>query len=614
MSALPDAPTPVVELDVAVVLAAAASETDELARAKTLREHVYALGRHAADALVVDAHRDALAAAGHRSKGAFDRAYKAGVADARQAAKDAARRRPRPDGDRPGDRPDIDVTGTASAIRNLTAALNGGVFADVYVTDGRVVHVAHISGDISITGDDPLPLVASPLAAPGFANLLAHDAYAYRTVTGPNDDTWEEEHVPADRILTSALTGSHWPGLRPLRGIVGSPVLRPDGSLLQTPGYDPPTGLYLAPKVPLPPVPDRPTGDQVVAAKRFLETVLHDFPWVAPADKANFLAILITPILRPYLRTLTPFWMVTATTASSGKSLLADMVGSIYGKQQNPWPGAEEELRKAILAALRRPEPLICWDNIAEGTQITSATLAGLITAPEWSDRVLGSSRSEKYANDRLWAVTGNNLRLGGDMASRTVVVRLDPNMPNPELRPDSSFQIPNLQTWLTDPAHRQELQWNLLVLVADWVAHGAPRTSHLMRQFSPWAQATGGFVTHHGLTGFLDNTTDVADMDDQVAMWQAFLTRWEQKFGTQKLTSAALRASFDRDPSDGTDPWDGTIPEPLTDGRHLPTAQALGARLRGHVGRWYGHFALRADTDRHTGARLWHVEKRDSP
>lgn len=613
MSADPAACPPAVELDVAAVLAATAAEDDELARAKTVREHVYALGRHGVDILVVDAHRDALGDAKPKriSKVAFDRLYKAGLADAQKA--DRYARRPRPTG-RPGDRPEIDVTGSATAIRALTAALNDGLIVDVYVTDGRPVHVAPVSGDISVTGDDPLPLVAAALTAPAFASLLAHETYAYRTVTGPHDDTWEEEHVPSDRILTSALARPDWPGLRPLRGIVGSPVLRPDGTLLQAPGYDPTTGLYLAPKVPLPPVPDRPTGEQVTAARRFLEMVLHDFPWVAPADKANFLAILATPILRPYLRTLTPFWMTTATTASSGKSLLADMVGSIYGKQQNPWPGADEELRKAVLAALRRPEPLIVWDNIAEGTQITSATLAGLITSAEWSDRVLGSSRSEKYANDRLWAVTGNNLRLGGDMASRTVVVRLDPNMPHPELRPDSSFQIPNLQVWLQDPGHRQDLQWNLLVLIADWVAAGAPRTAHLMRQFSPWAQAAGGLVTHHGLTGFLDNTVDVADMDDQAAVWQTFLTRWEEKFGTQGRTSTDIRASFDRDP-DGTDPWDGTIPDTLLNGRHLPTANELGARLRGHVGRWYGPHVLRADTERHSKIRLWRVETRpDTP
>lgn len=604
---LPDGP--VVELNITAVLAAAAAETDELARAKAVREHAYALGRHGADPLVVAEHRDALAATKPKllTKGTFDTAHKAGVAAARQAAKDAAVRRPR----LVRDRPDIDVTGAPGAIRNLTTTLDAGAFTDLYVTGGQIVHIAPISGDISTTADDPLPLVSAPLTAPAFAQLLAHEAYAYRLVTDPDGDITEEEHVPADRILTAVLSRRHWPGIRALRGIVGSPVLRPDGSLLQTPGYDRDTGLYFAPKVSLPHVPDRPAPEQVTAAKRFLETVLHDFPWVTQADKANYLGILVSPILRPYLRALTPFWVATATTASSGKSLLVDMVGSIYGKQQNPWPGGEEELRKAILAALRRPEPLICWDNIAEGTQITSATLAGLITSNEWSDRVLGSSKSEKHANDRLWAVTGNNLRLGGDMATRTVVVRLDPNMPNPEARPDSAFQIPNLQSWLTMADNRQALQWNLLVLVADWVAAGAPRTAHLMRQFSPWAQAAGGFVTHHGLPGFLDNATDVREMDDQAAMWQAFLTRWERKYGTQQLTSAALRASFEYNP-DGTDPWDGTIPEPLLNGRHLPSAIELGRRLGGHVGRWYATHTLRAGTDSHTSARLWSVETRD--
>ncbi|WP_175084886.1 hypothetical protein [Candidatus Frankia nodulisporulans] len=610
MSALPEAPGPPVERDITVILAAAAAETDELARAKTVREHAYALGRHGADPMVVAEHRDALAATTPKllTKGAFDTAHKAGIAAARQAAKDAAARRPR----LVRDQPDIDVTGAPAAIRNLTAALDAGAFTDLYVTGGQIVHIAPISGDISTTADDPLPLVSAPLTAPAFAHLLAHEAYAYRRVTDPSGDVVEEEHVPADRVLTSVLSKRHWPGIRTLRGIVGSPVLRPDGSLLQTPGYDPDTGLYFAPKVPLPTVPDRPAPEQVTAAKRFLETVLHDFPWVAPADKANYLAILISPILRPYLRALTPFWVATATTASSGKSLLVDMVGSIYGKQQNPWPGGEEELRKAILAALRRPEPLICWDNIAEGTEIASATLAGLITGTEWSDRVLGSSKSEKHANDRLWAVTGNNLRLGGDMASRTVVVRLDPNMPNPEARPDSSFQIPNLQTWLTVAKNRQTVQWNLLVLVADWVSAGAPRTAHLMRQFSPWAQAAGGFVTHHGLPGFLDNAADVREMDDQAAMWHAFLARWERKYGTQTVTSAALRSSFEYNP-DGSDPWDGAIPDALLNGRHLPTATQLGKRLGGHVGRWYRTHTLRADTDGHTGARLWYVETRDA-
>jgi hypothetical protein len=72
--------------------------------------------------------------------------------------------------------------------------------------------------------------------------------------------------TPPPNVLTAALARKEWPKLRPLFGIVGAPVLRPDGSLLQDPGYDPATGLYLASKVPLERVPGKPAPGQVKAA------------------------------------------------------------------------------------------------------------------------------------------------------------------------------------------------------------------------------------------------------------------------------------------------------------------------------------------------------------
>jgi hypothetical protein len=78
-------------------------------------------------------------------------------------------------------------------------------------------------------------------------------------------------------------------------------VLRPDGTLLQKPGYDPATCLYLASKVPLEPVPAEPDSGQVTAASEFLLTAfLGDFPWVSEADMANYLGLLVTPILRTW--------------------------------------------------------------------------------------------------------------------------------------------------------------------------------------------------------------------------------------------------------------------------------------------------------------------------
>ncbi len=598
-----------VELDVTTVITALQGETNELARSKAAREHAYLLGRHGADELTVAEHRDTLTVNKLLSRTSFDKAHKAGTTDARNTTTSTSAARPRAAADRPDGKPHIEASGAPDGIRNLTAAIDNGLFDDLYVTNGEIVHVGPISGDTATGTDDPLPLAATPLTPARFAATLAHQAYVYRTARGPNGTSWEEECVPAERVLAAVLSARHWPRVRPLRGIVGAPVLRPDGTLLQTPGYDPATGLHYAPKVTLRPVPERPSRAEVVTAKQFVERVLHDFPWVAPADKANYLGLLVSPILRPHTRALTPFGLVTATTQASGKTLLTDIAGALHGKRQQPWPETDDELRKVITSVLASPEAVIVFDNVEEGTQVKSPILAGLLTTTEWSDRLLGSSKTAQRTNDRLWMATGNNIRLGGDMATRTAVVRLDPDMPNPDQR--TGFAVPDLETWLTAPVNRHRLLWNILVLVADWVTAGAPRTSHVMRQFTPWAQATGGFVTHHGLPGFLDNTTDVRDMDDQAAMWQAFLARWEQKFGTQALTSAAARASLDREP-DGTDPWDGTIPDTLMNGRHLPSAVELGRRLGGHVGRWYGPYVLRAGTDSHSKARLWHVDKRE--
>ncbi|MEH1017976.1 hypothetical protein V6U90_33595, partial [Micromonospora sp. CPCC 206060] len=290
-------------------------------------------------------------------------------------------------------------------------------------------------------------------------------------------EVYEDEVTPPREVLSAVLARKTWPNVPPLRGIIGAPVLRRDGTLLQRPGYDPATGLYLASKVALPPVPEAPTPQQVHDARTFLlGRFLRDFPWASPADRANYVALLATPILRHYTRSLTPFALIDATMPASGKSILTAGPGMLYGQRMMPWADSEEELRKSITAVLAEQVGVVIWDNVPEGSVIDSAVLAQLVTNGVWSDRQLGASRNIATVNDRLWMATGNNLQVGGDMASRTVRVHLDPNMPHPELRDQTGFGIPHLDQWITDPTNQLTVLWHLLVLVLDWTRHGAPR------------------------------------------------------------------------------------------------------------------------------------------
>ncbi len=68
-----------------------------------------------------------------------------------------------------------------------------------------------------------------------------------------------------------------------------------------------------------------------------LPRALRDFPWVDDADKANYLGVLVTPILRPYLHTLIPFVVYTATMPGSGKTILTCGPGMLYGQRVLTW-------------------------------------------------------------------------------------------------------------------------------------------------------------------------------------------------------------------------------------------------------------------------------------
>lgn len=71
-------------------------------------------------------------------------------------------------------------------------------------------------------------------------------------------------------------------------------------------------------------------------------------------------------------------------------------------------------------------------------------------------------------------------------MATRTVLVRLDPNDPQPD---QTGFGTPHLDDWLKKPANCVTVLRHLLILVMDWINAGAPRSGHTMRQFTRWGR-----------------------------------------------------------------------------------------------------------------------------
>ena len=174
----------------------------------------------------------------------------------------------------------------------------------------------------------------------------------------------------ARNILSSAHLCSWFP---PLLGLIGSPAICLDGRLVTAPGYDPGTGLYYSPGagLDLPPVPDDPTPEEVADAAAFVCDVVADFPFVendgAGANRANAVAALMTPIVRPMIAGRVPMLLLDKPQMGTGASLLAELIVTIAtgsSAAMTQAPTSRDEWGKLLLAELSAGRAVIVFDNL----------------------------------------------------------------------------------------------------------------------------------------------------------------------------------------------------------------------------------------------------------
>jgi hypothetical protein len=335
--------------------------------------------------------------------------------------------------------------------------------------------------------------------------------------------------------------------LPPLDGIVEVPVLRKDGSILDEPGYDEGSRLYYRPDedLDMPDVPRDPTGEQVAAAKEMIWKPLQDFPFVNRASKANALALMLTPIIRPQLAGQNvPLAIVDATVQGTGKTLFVNVVSrTATGRTAGTMsaPEGDEEWRKQITAQLLQGASMIVVDNVRGRLQ--SAPLEQALTTSLWQDRVLGKSQQVELPQRATWVATGNNVQPKGDMTRRVYPIRMDAEMERPWTGRD--FEISNLEQWTRQ--HRGKLVASLLTLARAWTAAGEPDPDvELLGSFEEWTRTVGGILQHAGVEGFLDNLETLYEhVDEETSVWAGFLEALHVYFQTESVQGSREDATF---------------------------------------------------------------------
>ncbi|MFG0333747.1 MAG: DUF3854 domain-containing protein, partial [Maioricimonas sp. JB049] len=302
---------------------------------------------------------------------------------------------------------------------------------DVYQRGGRLVQIVETENGPAIR-DLPESILRE---------MLSEQVYFWAEKITKNGVI--NVQVGPPRFTVEAIRNrGEWSGIRHLAGVVTSPVLRADGTIVDQPGYDPESRLFFKPSGPVPEIPANPSKDDAIDAAAELDLVVSDFPFQSPEHQAAFFAALLTPLAREMFPTSpSPLFLIDANTRGTGKGLLADVIGLIVSGERLPTQAAlrkDEEFEKRVTAIAERGDRMILLDNIAFA--IGGPTIDSLLTSTRWQGRRLGSTEMMDFPLRTTWYATGNNCELKADTARRVCHIRMQSPHERPEEREDFQF------------------------------------------------------------------------------------------------------------------------------------------------------------------------------
>jgi hypothetical protein len=303
---------------------------------------------------------------------------------------------------------------------------------------------------------------------------------------------------PPDWLSSGIEKQMEYKNIRPLSGIVEIPTLRPNGTMIDTPGYDPATGLVYRPSLEF----SRITGSvSLEDAKKAVADILDlvcDFPFAGPQYKSAWLASLLTPFARSAINGPAPLFMVDSNVRGAGKSKLCDVVSIIVtarpmARMSNP--PHDEEFKKLITSAAIAGTRQLMIDNITGpfGSQALDAAL----TSTTWQDRILGHSEmTSELPLSITWYATGNNIQIVGDLCRRTIHIRIESPEEKPEER--QQFKYPDLLGHALH--HRAEYVNAVLTVLRAYCDAGRPQQKLRRMDYVAWSDFVRGAIVFAGL------------------------------------------------------------------------------------------------------------------
>jgi hypothetical protein len=413
---------------------------------------------------------------------------------------------------------------------------------------------------------------------------------------------WVRTDPPARHagVLFDANSYAHLPVLN---GLARQPYLRPDGSLMTAPGYDPGTGMFGVFDAREFSVPNNPSRAEAETALAVLQDVLAEFSVAAETDRAAALAAMLTAAIRPSLPRA-PMFHVRAHMVGSGKSYLCELITAFATPQcgtPTTFPADDEECRKLLLAELMRAPAVIEFDNLT-GDLVAHKSLCTVLTSEFLAGRILGVSKTATVSTRALFLSSGNNVGPVQDMTRRCLTIRLDPGVEIPAAR---TFMRPELVRDLL--RERGRYVSAALTIVRAWIVAGKPKTPCTsLAGYGEWSDLCRQPLLWLGCADPTASVFDAMAEDPDRETLARLLAAWQLVFGkTPAMVREAVKHAH---LSQSEEAELREVLHDIADERGEINRRKLGWWMKRHAGRIVdGRRLVRASGN--SSAEKWRVE-----
>jgi hypothetical protein len=502
----------------------------------------------------------------------------------------------------------------------------------IKIMDGQLLRVLGETEDALLASGLPIFSRAGMLVEPVAENMSAADGrktvvarlreLSPESFLGPAAESatfqkydrrrnqWADTDPPLRHVRVILASERRWP-FPHVSGVITAPTLRPDGSLLADPGYDPETELYLLPGFQIPPIPERPTKDQALAALKLLIDLLSEFSFKRIGgehekrlNRSVSLSGLLTALVRGSLPTA-PMHLIAAHMAGTGKSYLVDTAAVIATGRLCPVITAlksVEETEKRLGAIILSGIPMVSLDNCTH--DLGGEFLCQVAERPVVKVRILGRSETPDCEIHTAVYATGNNVTFKGDMVRRGLICNLETLDERPELR---RF---NRNTLRQAAANRATYVTAGLTVMRAYLAAGAPEVCGPFGSYAEWSTMVRSPLVWLGEpdpVASVDTTQaddpELAELREWFILWLAEF-RLDEPYASASFVEAARAAPAGFNPN----PFKEFLLRVASDKNGDISTKRLGEWLHRNCGR-----VVRGRHPDGSVGRYWMVRGRDS-